>query len=162
MCCWEWKPRYFCTWCRVPLFWHPRPGRLEPCLSSRITGGRVAARCVEERVNPIESEAIYTGCCADCARLVARGQAPTHYTDDDAAAAAGFKPPAAGRRERRRASREDKRVGRGEDKRAGRGEGKRVGRDSKRSVERRLEKWVGCDGSEKKKDVKPRRLCAIL
>lgn len=150
MCCWEWKPRYFCAWCRMPLFWHPRPGRLEPCLSSRITGGHVAARCVEKRVNLIESESIYTGCCADCARLVARGQVPGYYRDGDA-----LEPLAEGRR----AGREDKRAGRG-DKRVGRGD-RRASRGSRKDAEMPREKWVGCDDSEQ--DVKPRRrLCAIL
>lgn len=81
MCCWEFKPRYFCAWCRIPLFWHPQPGRLEPCLSSRATGGGAIARCVEARVTPVESERVYKGCCADCARLLARRSIPAYYKD---------------------------------------------------------------------------------
>ncbi|ROW11353.1 hypothetical protein VMCG_01251 [Cytospora schulzeri] len=81
MCCWEWKPRYFCAWCRIPLFWHPKPGELEPCLSSKVTGGRVVKNCVERKVTLVESESIYTGCCVDCARLVGRGEVPAYYKD---------------------------------------------------------------------------------
>ncbi|KUI67190.1 hypothetical protein VM1G_11458 [Cytospora mali] len=65
----------------IPLFWHPQPGRLEPCLSSRITGGSVITNCVEKSTTPIESESIYRGCCADCSRLLAKGKVPTHYKD---------------------------------------------------------------------------------
>ncbi|ROW18391.1 hypothetical protein VPNG_00164 [Cytospora leucostoma] len=81
-CCWEWKPRYFCTWCRAPLYWHPRPGRPQPCTSSRLTGGGELGNCVQGgRAVPVESERVYSGCCADCARLVAGGMVPAHYRD---------------------------------------------------------------------------------
>lgn len=65
----------------MPLFWHPQPGRLEPCLSSRIGGGGIITNCVEGKINTIPSKSIYKGCCADCARLVARGKVPSHYMD---------------------------------------------------------------------------------
>lgn len=136
MCCWERKPRYFCVWCRMPLFWHPLPGKLEPCLSSRVTGGRALGNCVEGKVRPVESECIYTGYCADCARIVGRGEVPPHYRD--------VKPP------RRRVVVDDR--DRDGENNPGSGGEKRV---------RSSGRWAGFYGG-RKKSVRLPEICVIL
>lgn len=83
MCCWEYKPRHYCKYCSIPMYWAPPRGRVELCLSARTSGGGRPGRCVMQNVELREDRALFTACCADCARLVSQGVPRRHWRDGE-------------------------------------------------------------------------------
>ncbi|KAI3401691.1 hypothetical protein diail_9355 [Diaporthe ilicicola] len=83
--CWEFKPRYYCKHCSIPMYWDPEPGRVELCFGARTLGGRRPGRCVMQNVETLEDKALFTACCADCARQVSQGIHPRHWRDVESA-----------------------------------------------------------------------------
>lgn len=73
---------FCCQFCRLPLVQEARPHEIEPCLSSRTTGGGIPGNCVIRGLQR-EDDKTYNNCCTDCNCLMVTPIRSARDRDDD-------------------------------------------------------------------------------